>query len=119
MRISHNYPPRDWSMANIRGLCDDVERHTESVDQMDLLVSVLAHLVKDSQHRATPDQKWRWEYEIHAPDLSLLADTFQLLADYVGECDRQKEFDSQKVMTTLETLHDCLAKKTLKAVGRA
>jgi hypothetical protein len=86
---------------------------------MDLLISLLAHLTKDSQHRATPDQKWRWHYEIHAPDLSLLADTFQLLADYVGECDRQKGFDSAKVMTTLETLHDCLAKSYLKKVGRA
>jgi len=107
-----SYPPR-FSMASIRELCDDVERNTESVDQMDLLVSILAHLVKDSQHRASPDQKWRWEYEIHAPDLSLLADTFQLLAT---EC---SSLDSAKVMTTIETLHDCLAKKTIKAVGRA
>jgi len=113
-----SYPPK-FSWASIRGLCGDVERHTESVDQMDLLVSLLAHLTKDSQHRATPDQKWRWHYEIHAPDLCLLADTFQLLADYVGECDRQKEFNSAKVMTTLETLHDCLAKSYLKKVGRA
>jgi len=112
-----SHPPFSW--ASIRGLCDDIERNTESVDQMDLLVSVLAHLTKDSQHRATPDQKWRWHYEIHAPDLSLLADTFQLLADYAGECDRQKQFDSAKVMTTLESLHECLAKSYLKKVGRA
>jgi hypothetical protein len=111
------FSQKEWSA--FLGLCDDVERHTESVDQMDLLLSVLAHLVKDSQHRATPDQKWRWEHEIHAPDLSLLADTFQLLADFAGECDRQKEFDSEKVMITIESLHQCIAQKTLKALGKA
>jgi len=117
MRKFVGFSQKEWSA--FLGLCDDVERHTESVDQMDLLLSVLAHLVKDSQHRATPDQKWRWEHEIHAPDLSLLADTFQLLADYAGECDRQKAFDSEKVMITIEALHQCIAQKTLKALGKA
>jgi len=117
MRKFVGFSQKEWSA--FQGLCDDVERHTESVDQMDLLLSVLAHLVKDSQHRATPDQKWRWEHEIHAPDLSLLADTFQLLADFAGECDRQKEFDSEKVMITIESLHQCIAQKTLKALGKA
>ena len=117
MRKFVGFSQKEWSA--FLGLCDDVERHTESVDQMDLLLSVLAHLVKDSQHRATPDQKWRWEHEIHAPDLSLLADTFQLLADFAGECDRQKQFDSERVMITIETLHQCLAKSYLKKVGRA
>jgi hypothetical protein len=55
----------------------------------------------------------------YSPDLSLLADTFQLLADFVGECDRQKGFDSEKVMITIETLHQCIAQKTLKALGKA
>jgi hypothetical protein len=117
MRKFVGFSQKEWSA--FLGLCDDVERHTESVDQMDLLVSLLAHLTKDSQHRATPDQKWRWHYEIHAPDLSLLADTFQLLADFVGECDRQKGFDSAKVMITIEALHQCIAQKTLKALGKA
>lgn len=106
------------SPAELASIADDLEKQTESVDQLEFLVCVLGKLTErnpnaiDGQDR----QQYKWRLEFHPSDLRLLSDSFLKLAE---ELENHEGMESDDVLESIEHIEAMLSIKATKAVGRA
>ena len=102
------------SPAELASIADDLEKQTESVDQLEFLVCVLGKL---TEHNPEAKQgEYKWNLEFHPSDLRFLSDSFLKLAE---ELENHDGMESDDVLESIEHIEAMLSIKATKAVGRA
>lgn len=106
------------SPAELASIADDLEKQTESVDQLEFLACVLRKLTERNPHAIDGQdrQQYKWRLEFHPNDLRFLSDSFLKLAE---ELENHDGMESDDVLESIEHIEAMLSIKATKAVGRA
>lgn len=106
------------SPAELASIADDLEKQTESVDQLEFLVCVLGKLTEHNPNAIDGQDRpqYKWKLEFHPSDLRFLSDAFLKLAE---ELENHEGMESDDVLESIEHIEAMLSIKATKAVGRA
>ena len=81
------------SPTELASIADDLEKQTESVNQLEFLVTILDKLTELDPKANETASNFKWKLEFHPSDLRFLSEAFSTLADGLEYHDMESDAD--------------------------